>query len=83
MLLIKKYNTVQNYYTVLSNLLKNNNLINRYIYALICYIDIERQFYSQRNINSNIKLNINMNSINKLFKKDTSSSKYIFNPPVN
>ncbi len=62
----KDYYTVNECYTKLLELLKKNSEIRRYIYALIIYISIEKEFYSANN-----KFNINMTNINTIFKKDS------------
>lgn len=59
----KDYDTVNNCYGKLSALLLKNSPINRYIYALIVYIDVEVKFYSIQN-----KFSINISKMNKVFK---------------
>ena len=71
----KDYDTVQACYKKLSDSFSPNSKINRYIYSLICYIDVEREFYKERNQKITLKLNINMNQINNLFKKSNPSVK--------
>jgi len=64
----KNYDLIQKCYDILKNLLSNKHPMSRYIYALICYIDIERNFYTGILKTNGKNLNINMNEINTLFK---------------